>query len=106
MHVNNVKHTFVHDVGSFDNWDLLDKASIIEPWRMACNLTYKRVQVIAYTVDCRNPGEGAEKVAPQLNTGTVLGQRVDVEVMEINRQGRLAACSQPLFTKMAGVRDW
>ncbi len=64
------------------------------------------MQVIAYTVDCQNPGKGAEKVAPQLNTGPVLGQSVDIEVMEVNRQGRLAAYSQPLFTKMVGVRDW
>ena len=66
----------------------------------------KHFQVVAYTVDCQNPGEGAERVAPQLSTGAVLGRRVEVEMMETNRQGRLAACSQPLFTEMAGVRDW
>lgn len=64
------------------------------------------LQIIAYTIDCQVPGEGIFKVAPQLSTGVVLGRFVEVEIMETERKGRLAACSQPLFTSMAGLRDW
>ena len=64
------------------------------------------LQVIAYTIDCKDPGAGRLKIAPQLSTGTVLGKYIDVEVIETERQGRLAACSQPLFTQVAGLKDW
>ena len=64
------------------------------------------LQVIAYTLDCKDPGPWAETVAAQLSDGVVLGNHVPIEKMVTERQGRLAACSQPLFTKIAGVKDW
>ena len=63
-------------------------------------------QVIAYTVDCKDPGKGNFRIAPQLSTGAVIGKHLQVEVLETERKGRLAACSQPLFTAMNGLRDW
>ena len=64
------------------------------------------MQVAAYIVECQVPGVDFTLGAPQLSNGIILGEPISIEIIETERQGRLAACSQPLFTKTRGIRDW
>ena len=64
------------------------------------------IQVWVYMVDCKDPGPWATTASLQMSDGREMGVRLSIETLETERQGRLCACSQPLFADKPSLHNW